>query len=89
MAYGGYVLHGLVGSATELTLSVRFRAGPSNAPLFFSLDRRRSRDDLRRLAERCGLEERAPLVDGGGEILDSATNSYPENVGPWSVVGVY
>lgn len=89
MAYGGYVLEGSFDTGAPVALSVRFRAGPTETPMFVSLDRGADEEARKALAESCGLGESETVVKGAGRILDSDRNSYPENVGPWRVERVY
>lgn len=89
MAYGGYVLQGPLPAGAPLALSVRFRAGPVETPMFVSLDRGANEGARRALAEGCGLDETASVVNGAATVVDSDSNSYPENVGPWRVADVF
>jgi hypothetical protein len=89
MAYGGYVLVGRFDPGTPVPLSIRFRAGPTEAPMFVSVDRGASTEALRELAETCGVSRETTIVNGADAILDSNHNSYPENVGPWQVADVF
>jgi len=87
-AYGEYVLFAPPPRAAgPLPLRVSYRAGLSQEPMFFVIDRRASSADLVHAARRCGVT--GNVVDGAARIADAAHNNYPEDTGRWSVSAVY
>jgi hypothetical protein len=86
-AYGEYVLVGPAPGRAPLSLSVAYRAGLSQEPMFFVIDRRAASPDLVRAARACGVE--GAVTDGAARIVDASHNNYPEDTGRWTVAGVF
>ena len=86
-AYGEYVLVGPAPGRAPLSLSVAYRAGLSQEPMFFVIDRRAASPDLVRAARQCGVE--GAVTDGAARIVDASHNNYPEDTGRWTVAGVF
>ncbi len=86
-AYGEYVLVGPAPARAPLSLSVAYRAGLSQEPMFFVIDRRAASPDLVRAARQCGVG--GAVTDGAARIVDAAHNNYPEDTGRWTVAGVF
>jgi 4-amino-4-deoxy-L-arabinose transferase-like glycosyltransferase len=86
-AYGEYVLVGPAPGRAPLSLSVAYRAGLSQEPMFFVIDRRAASPDLVRAARQCGVE--GAVTDGAARIIDGTRNNYPEDTGRWTVAGVF
>jgi hypothetical protein len=86
-AYGEYVLVGPAPAGAPVPLRVGYRAGLSQEPLFFVIDRRVISADLVRAARSCGVE--GALRDGAARIVDGTKNNYPEDTGRWTVSAVY
>ena len=80
---------GAVGSGSPFSLAVEFRSGMSEAPMFFSIDSKRDVEDLSETGSRCRLDAGINLLNGAVRIIDGSSNSYPEDVGPWSVADVF
>jgi hypothetical protein len=86
-AYGEYVLVGPAPAGAPLPLRIGYRAGLSQEPMFFVVDRRAISKDLVRAARACGVE--GALTDGAARIVDGTHNNYPEDTGRWTVSAVY
>jgi hypothetical protein len=87
-AYGDYVLFVPPPAvAGPLPLRVSYRAGMSQEPMFFVIDRRASSADLASAARRCGVT--GDVIDGAARIADATHNNYPEDTGRWTVAAVY
>jgi len=86
-AYGEYVLVGPAPAGAPLSLRLTYRAGLSQEPMFFVIDRRVISKDLVRAARACGVE--GPVTDGAARIVDGTHNNYPEDTGRWTVSAVY
>jgi hypothetical protein len=86
-AYGEYVLVGPSPARAPLPLSVAYRAGLSQEPMFFVIDRRAASADLVRAARACGVA--GAVTDGAARIVDGTRNNYPEDTGRWTVAGVF
>jgi hypothetical protein len=87
-AYGEYVLFAPPpAEAGPLALRVSYRAGLSQEPMFFVLDRRALSADLVHAARRCGATSN--VIDGSARVADASHNNYPEDTGRWSVSAVY
>ncbi|HEV7502177.1 MAG TPA: hypothetical protein VGQ33_19315, partial [Vicinamibacteria bacterium] len=70
-----------------VALRAAYRAGLSQEPMFFVIDRRAISSDLARAARACGVE--GTVTDGAARILDGTRNNYPEDTGRWTVAGVF
>jgi len=86
-AYGEYVLVGPAPAGAPVPLRVGYRAGLSQEPMFFVIDRRVISADLVRAARACGVE--GAVRDGAARIVDGTRNNYPEDTGRWTVSAVY
>lgn len=87
-AYGEYVLFGPPPRpGAPVAFRAEYRAGLSQEPLFFVIDRRAPSVDLARAASRCGAG--LSLIDGAARIVDATHNNYPEDTGRWTVGAVY
>jgi hypothetical protein len=86
-AYGEYVLAGPAPARAPVALRAAYRAGLSQEPMFFVIDRRAISSDLARAARACGVE--GAVTDGAARILDGTRNNYPEDTGRWTVAGVF
>jgi hypothetical protein len=87
-AYGEYVLTGTSPRPGESArLRVAYRAGLSQDPMFFVIDRRASSVDLVRAARHCGVA--GGVLDGAARIVDATHNNYPEDTGRWTVASAY
>jgi 4-amino-4-deoxy-L-arabinose transferase-like glycosyltransferase len=86
-AYGEYVLRGPAPAGAALALGASYRAGLSQEPMFFVIDRRASSADLVAAARRCGVT--GPVLDGAARVVDATRNNYPEDTGRWTVAGAY
>ena len=86
-AYGEYVLMASAAPAGALPLRISYRAGLSQDPMFFVVDRRPSAADLARAARECGFQ--GAITDGAARVLDATHNNYPEDTGRWRVASVY
>ena len=86
-AYGAYVLTGPASAGEAVRVRAQYRAGLSQDPLFFVIDRHPDPARLERAARACGLG--GPVVDGAARIVDGSRNNYPEDTGRWSVSQVY
>jgi hypothetical protein len=88
--YGGFLLSSPSREAADpIDLMVRYRSGMSNRAMTFSVDFNSEPGSHRELARDCGLGDEVTLVDGAGEIVSAATNSYPKDTGRWSVKFVF
>jgi hypothetical protein len=85
--YGEYVLVGPAPARAPVALSVAYRAGLSQEPMFFVIDRRAISADLVRAARACGVQ--GAVTDGAARIVDGTRNNYPEDTGWWTVAGVF
>ena len=87
-AYGAYVLMGTSPApGRPLALRAEYRAGLSQDPMFFVIDRRPSSDGLLRAARACGVT--GAVEDGAARVVDASHNNYPEDTGRWTVAAVY
>jgi 4-amino-4-deoxy-L-arabinose transferase-like glycosyltransferase len=86
-AYGEYVLVGPAPARAPLPLRVAYRAGLSQEPMFFVIDRRAASSDLVRAARACGAS--GAITDGAALIVDGTRNNYPEDTGRWTVAAVF
>jgi hypothetical protein len=86
-AYGEYLLVGPAAPGAPLSLRAGYRAGLSQEPMFFVIDRRVVSADLVRAARACGVE--GPVRDGAARIVDGTRNNYPEDTGRWTAAAVY
>src|SRR5438552_4955717 len=87
-AYGAYVLMGTSPApGRPLALRAEYRAGLSQDPMFFVIDRRPSSDGLLRAARACGVT--GAVEDGAARVVDARHNNYPEDTGRWTVAAVY
>jgi len=86
-AYGQYVLVGPAPARAPVSLRVSYRAGLSQEPMFFVIDRRAISADLVRAARACGVGGAVP--DGAARIVDGTRNNYPEDTGRWTVSAVF
>jgi len=86
-AYGEYALVGPAPARVPVPLRVDYRAGLSQEPMFFVIDRRAISADLVRAARACGVE--GTVTDGAAHIVDGTRNNYPEDTGRWTVAGVF
>jgi hypothetical protein len=86
-AYGEYVLTGSAPSPEALPVRIAYRAGLSQEPMFFVIDRRPVAADLARAARECGVS--GTIADGAARVVDATHNNYPEDTGRWRVAGVY
>ena len=73
--------------AGPLPLRIAYRAGLSQEPMFFVVDRRPMAEDLARAAQECGAG--GAIADGAARVVDATHNNYPEDTGRWRVAGVY
>jgi 4-amino-4-deoxy-L-arabinose transferase-like glycosyltransferase len=86
-AYGQYVLVGPAAPRAPVSLRVAYRAGLSQEPMFFVIDRRAISADLVRAARACGVG--GAVTDGAARIVDGTRNNYPEDTGRWTVSAAY
>jgi hypothetical protein len=86
-AYGEYVLVGPTPAPAPVPLRVAYRAGLSQEPMFFVVDRRAASPDLVRAARACGVT--GAVSDGAARIVDGTRNNYPEDTGRWTVAAVF
>ena len=86
-AYGQYVLVGPAPARAPVSLRVSYRAGLSQEPMFFVIDRRAISADLVRAARACGVG--GAVTDGAARIVDGTRNNYPEDTGRWTVSAVF
>jgi hypothetical protein len=86
-AYGQYVLVGPAPARAPVSLRVSYRAGLSQEPMFFVIDRRAISADLVRAARACGVG--GAVTDGAARIVDGTRNNYPEDTGRWTVGAVF
>jgi hypothetical protein len=88
--HGSYFLIGPAAEEGEaVTLEVRFRSGMSAERMQFTIDRRRSPEQLTEAYRRCRPPPDVPLVDGADRLLDAAHNAYPSDTGRWRVAEVF
>jgi len=85
--YGQYVLVGPAPARAPVSLRVSYRAGLSQEPMFFVIDRRAISADLVRAARACGVG--GAVTDGAARIVDGTRNNYPEDTGRWTVSAVF
>jgi hypothetical protein len=87
-AYGEYVLTGTPARAGQpVAFRAEYRAGLSQEPLFFVIDRRAASAPLALGAAACGAGPE--VIDGAARILDATHNNYPEDTGRWTAAAVY
>lgn len=87
-AYGEYVLTGVAPRPGEpVPLRAEYRAGLSQDPMFFVVDRRPDQAALARAARACGITGAVAL--GAARIVDATHNNYPEDTGRWSVGALF
>ena len=86
-AYGEYVLVGAAPAGAPVSLRVGYRAGLSQDPMFFVIDRRVISADLVRAARACAVE--GAVTDGAARIVDGTRNNYPEDTGRWTVAAIF
>ena len=87
-AYGEYVLTGTPPRAGQaVAFRADYRAGLSQEPLFFVIDRRASPALLVHGATACGAG--LAVIDGAARIVDATHNNYPEDTGRWTAGAVY
>ena len=68
-------------------MRISYRAGLSQDPMFFVVDRRPAAADLARAARECGFT--GTVTEGAARVVDATHNNYPEDTGRWRVAGVY
>ncbi len=85
-ARGAYVLAGEPRPGAPLALSARYRAGLSQEPMFFVIDRKRAAPPAA-VAAACAPGR--PVTDGAARVVDGTHNNYPEDTGRWAVAAVY
>ncbi|HUG53054.1 MAG TPA: hypothetical protein VMR21_05615, partial [Vicinamibacteria bacterium] len=87
-AYGHYVLSGPPPRpGRPVPLRAQYRAGLSQDPMFFVIDRRASTADLVPSARACGVT--GAVQDGAAEVLDASHNNYPEDTGRWTAAALF
>jgi len=86
-AHGAYVLSGRTAAGEPVRVRAEYRAGLSQEPLFFVIDRHPDMARLERAARACGLS--GPVVEGAARVVDGTRNNYPEDTGRWTVAQLY
>ena len=87
-AYGHYALTGTADApGRPLVLRADYRAGLSQEPMFFVIDRRAPAAELVRATRPCSAA--TGVQHGAARVLDATRNNYPEDTGRWTVGALF